>query len=766
METENLKRIKSKLLEFNLLDCIEDLDAWINSLNDKALDNFLNLKLENRNRYEYAEPEYKAILVNLDLLKTDYYLEDVNIINNRSFLSESEYYVLYKLASDKTSLNGPSHRHDINLIDRRCAPEVRNVLVTLAGNSASLASLHHDEDMELIRDLPFDRYEIRRILDVAIKKECLESPYYRQDMELISKAKNTEYFKALIKVASNEASLNSPFHEKDMALVANAHNTEMAQMLATVATNEASLAHSIIHPEDMELINNAWHNEMAKSLTKVATCPSSLNNPDSHQADMCLIANSHDVIRYNSNKHKHLAAVATNEASLNSRYHDNDMQMIAKAPYDEYLISVAVNKASLASPYHKKDMELINDEGEEMSECLVPSDNRIKYLVKLAVNKTSLLSSNHYADMQLLKQTRDDDEYYDRYLMEVLYTLATDKASLNSPYHKGDMELLLKTFNKCYELKGNFKLQRQYAEEGNDKPWELHYQTITFLLRFLTNEESLKSPYREKDFQIITKSFFDENVDSLTQELRTGNLASLASDVDSLNSPFHEEDMQILSEVNEAGQGFDNTCTVLVHVAESPSSLNSKYHQEDMNLVSRCQNLHKKENLSQIAANTNSLNSPYHQEDMRLVYTLEGENTDDIVTELKKVACSGLNLDSPYHQKDMRLIYGVKNGAKAHYLAEVACNKHSLASSYHEKDMELIYNANETLAKYISLLACNEESLTHNHQEDIAFIQMAENEEQVKALYDMRLSQKIDKLTLLNKMIEESQNQSRKYVRS
>ena len=99
-----------------------------------------------------------------------------------------------------------------------------------------------------------------------------------------------------------------------------------------------------------------------------------------------------------------LEGIAMDKNSLESKYHKEDMNLIANITIKTILIArysqeLACNKNSLESNYHKEDMELIsNARSNEIAGCLID----------VAMNKNSLESKYHREDMKRLLDAKDD----------------------------------------------------------------------------------------------------------------------------------------------------------------------------------------------------------------------------------------------------------------------------------------------------------------------------------------------------------------------
>lgn len=110
-----------------------------------------------------------------------------------------------------------------------------------------------------------------------IDSNFLNSDYYVQDIELISKAKSECISRCLILVAIDEDSLAKNYHSEDMNLILNATSDTIAECLCAVARDESSLLRDY-HKEDMILIFNSKSDAIAECLNLVARSKRSLSS--------------------------------------------------------------------------------------------------------------------------------------------------------------------------------------------------------------------------------------------------------------------------------------------------------------------------------------------------------------------------------------------------------------------------------------------------------------------------------------------------------
>jgi hypothetical protein len=189
MKTQELKSIIEQIKRYDLSSAFsspEDLDRWLESLNNRQINNLITLDI---NLEELNVP--KEVIVNQNILNcTDY--------KNR-----------LKALSKVQNCNGFYH-----LFERFC----------------SIYFLNHPsfyEDVEKISKATSSKYALWVIGEESFNK----SKYRKEDLKMILGAKDTPkedeskekdwlVAEALATVAKNKSSINSPYHQEDMELIA------------------------------------------------------------------------------------------------------------------------------------------------------------------------------------------------------------------------------------------------------------------------------------------------------------------------------------------------------------------------------------------------------------------------------------------------------------------------------------------------------------------------------------------------------------------
>ena len=253
MNITELEKITEQIKRYQLEDEIGRIETWLRKLNKKQIKNFISLDIYPLNKIS----EFKFLLVNQEVLNSDYYLEDMMFVNNA--------------------------KSDV----------IAGYLINVAVNGYSLGSKHHKEDMKLIANAKSD-YIAKCLNRVAMDKNSLESKHHKEDMELISNARSNDIAICLRNVAMDKNSLESKYHKEDMNLIANItiKTILIARYSQELACNKNSLE-SKYHKEDMKLISSAKSGTIAGYLIDVA-CNNNLLKSEHHIEDMKRLLDAKD----------------------------------------------------------------------------------------------------------------------------------------------------------------------------------------------------------------------------------------------------------------------------------------------------------------------------------------------------------------------------------------------------------------------------------------------------------------------------------------
>lgn len=432
MNILELKRVISKIKEFELEEYIDDASYFLSSLNDVQISNLSNLK--------HCKKDYRKLLVDLDFLNSPYYLYDVNLlfrINNKELddiifnciksdiFKNSKYHkedlkliitaknrtianYLSMLATDNNSINSTYHEEDMKIIYNSNLNS--SFLYKLSSNKESLDSSSHLNDMNLLKNEKLPYHLIKNMFEVANCSDSINSTYHDYDMYIMSKSSklSNNVIRSMAILATNKTSLLSNYHMSDMALFLTIKRDDILDLLIKLMTNKISLQ-SNWHKYDTNFLSSLDESFDNGLITLILKCLTNIDflNSKYHENDLNeLLSAKKNYYCYDA-----LCTLMIDNNSINSKYHINDIRIIknSDAVISKYLLDVATNIMSLNSKYHTEDMKLIND-----------SNNPVlsQYLSLLACNKNSLENSNHLEHMRLILNSKTEEEA--KYLYKIL----------------------------------------------------------------------------------------------------------------------------------------------------------------------------------------------------------------------------------------------------------------------------------------------------------------------------------------------------------
>lgn len=477
MKTQELKKIIDQLRRYELtkaFDSPEELDKWLEGLNDKQIHNLITLNLD-PNKIDVPA----SIMVNENLLNCSDYskrLEAFTKIQN----CEGCYH-LYSRFCSIYFLRRKSFYEDIDLIAK--APTARYVLWVI-GEEEFNNSKYRDEDLKLIVEAKDIEKEDENAYDntwlvaealasVAGDKASINSKYHREDMRLIAKSGSDclqmtgsypEY--GLNKLAKNEVSLSDPYHLENMKILA--ENPESAVYLYKLMTDKDFIKRPTYRQEIDAL-------RYAKSEVTALAMYNFITNAeiDNHfEITELMRRNNLEFINgYELGKHETIDGI-NHPNYLESLYLLNEVD-------DEFVLffsELLRNKSLLESGYQDQDLDLL----------LTVSDVELFMdLFKLMSNEYSCKFNSHLHDIEILLQTEDKEK------RRALLLKATDKFSLSTPNH-------------CYDMEYIAKLNREEVDKTTFN--KMHY--------YLFNKNGMSKP---NHVEILEKLFNGIPVDSIDE---------------------------------------------------------------------------------------------------------------------------------------------------------------------------------------------------------------------------------------------------------
>lgn len=288
MNYNEFELVVKKLEELELIEKVGNVFNWFRKLNKTRINNLLHLSKEKVLFFK----SYEDILLDLNFLNSENYIEDINDIYSCVKYNREEYLnVITKLLKNNNFINSPFHRNDLKKILKCNNLDYINLYVALAVNNISIKGGHHIEDFE--------------------KLESKNANYSLKIKE------------ALLKVMINKNSIESKYHENHVDLIKKSKQVYTANNLALLATTNHSIENNN-HIKDMEILLFNVKKEKSDCLTKIALSKVSLDSIY-HQYDMMVILSSDDLhVPY-------LTELALSRKSLNTTYHLDDMKLISNA---------------------------------------------------------------------------------------------------------------------------------------------------------------------------------------------------------------------------------------------------------------------------------------------------------------------------------------------------------------------------------------------------------------------------------------------------
>lgn len=334
-------------------------------------------------------------------------------------------------------------------------------------------------------------------------------------------------------------------------------------------------------------------------------CSLNFLNSKSYYEDIEMISKA-DTARY-------ALWVINEDAFIQSKYHKEDLKLIVEAKdikkddkneldylVAEALATVAGNVDSINSPYHQKDMNLIANSG---SECLQMSHSYPeRSLNNLAINKVSLNDKYHLENMQILAKNSIIGEY--------LYNIMTNSDIVKGKNYRTEVESLINAKSKItaraiyYYITNPDKiynvnfydelyncgldwseinlLNRDRSVKGNLNPYYVEYLKLLneiddkFVMYFeslLSNKDLINSQNQDYDLALLLK---------VTNKDVFIDLYKLMSDKTSLSGPYHKHDVNLISQIFNK-----KTRELLLKKATDEDSINSNNHKYDMNYIAR-----------------------------------------------------------------------------------------------------------------------------------------------------------------------------------
>lgn len=376
--------------------------------------------------------------------------------------------------------------------------------------------------------------EVENILNILINEEILKCSDYNRRIEAISKLKNGEGCWHLFDNICNPNFLKSNNFYKDLELIAKADSARCALCVI----GEDAFIESPFHDEDLKLIVETRDNNkkqridyiVSEALASVAKNTDSINSKY-HQSDMKLMADCGSSCLQTSYSYPEssLNNLATNKVSLNDPFHLENMQILAKCPKaNNYLYILMTDLSTINGEHYRKEINaLINAKSENTARALyyyiINPKNKFRYDRKYHRDYESAYKDEEIYDNDLIsgRNTPNYEENLitinsipDEFVMHYISILMNSKLINNSPYLRYDLDLL---------------------KSISDKP------IFMDLYRFITDETSINNPFHESDAKLLSETQQEKTRKLLLQKI---------IDEKSLTNSNREFDLEYISNLD------------------------------------------------------------------------------------------------------------------------------------------------------------------------------------------------------------------------
>lgn len=333
------------------------------------------------------------------------------------------------------------------------------------------------------------------------------------------------------------------------------------------------------------------------------------------------------ISKANTSTFRYTLWVIDNDSFIQSKYHKEDLKRIieAKDPSeekDDALVAeasamVARDQNSIDSPYHQQDMELIAKSG---SKCLqgtgYPSDRGLN---NLAVAKVSLHDAYHLENMQILAKNPIASKY--------LYKMMNSSSTIKGPNYRDEIKAL-------ESAKSQVNALAIYLYIVN--PQDIHFSNLYKLLsdevllelddygldrfdieKLILNRDSVKGALNPKYLEYLTLL---NQIDSKFVMY----IESVISNKCFINSPYKEEALKLLLSITDI-KILQDLCLLMM----DEISLSGPYCIKDAKLIANTPDETIRKLLLAKAHSKHSIDSDYHEYDMQYIAKLDLNHIDD-----------------------------------------------------------------------------------------------------------------------------------------
>lgn len=450
-----------------------------------------------------------------------------------------------------------------------------NVFKTI-GNFENWMSSINSKQIDNFLSLNIEPKEVENFRNILIDRNLLSCQDYSKKVEAISKLKNGDGCWHLFHRICNPKFLESRNFYKDIEMISKA---ETARYCLN-ALEENLFIDSPYHTEDLKLIVEAKDSYTAEALVDVAQSIFSINSPY-HQEDMLLISKADNEHISSKCSEIGLEYLATNEESLNDKYHLENMHILAEhTNANEELFEIMTCKRIIQGKDYRKEVEILKNAKSRMNaralyyyivnprekffhdaeyisslpnelydllgksprifdHNLMAGSNDLEYLnnlikisnmdEKFVMYYTALLMNPHFIksqykefDLKVLESITDFDIFMDLY--KLIYK---GLDMVDNLHHKSDVMLLIKTLDSKIR---KWLIKRMKNENNNNYDYDIEYITKLKLdsisdeikeemKYYLFEEKGINDPKHRKKLESLLNGIMVERQESLLEYL-------------------------------------------------------------------------------------------------------------------------------------------------------------------------------------------------------------------------------------------------------
>lgn len=461
MKKIDLKKLVSQIKKYNLealFDSTYEFDDWLNSLNNKQINNFNSLDIEPD---DIKIP--KCVLINKDLLNCNDFLQKLDAMMKLKYVDRrSDYneYLFGTILCSKSFLNSKNYYKDMETV-KDVTDNIYPLLII--SHEEFVNSPYHDEDLKLIMEADNDGFPsvAEALFDVAHNIDSIKSPYHREDMKIISKCESsclqsTHSYpeESVNNLAVNTVSLKDKYHIENMKILAQKPSIYLYELMtnqeiingkyyrdeintlvnAESDTNSYALFMYISNHQkitmdnyllDYNSLNDLWETERYR------------NNKDKDRKDNPNYLKYLDILSNVDKEHVlYVESLLSNKLFVNSENSENALKLFLSIDDKELMLDVyrfLVSDNIVNSKYYNKDLNLILN---------TKNSKTRTYLVAIATDIDSINSVNHEYDMEYVSKI--DWNNLDSEIFEYMKKYLLSPHGINHPNHVERLEKLLK----------------------------------------------------------------------------------------------------------------------------------------------------------------------------------------------------------------------------------------------------------------------------------------------------------------------------------